>query len=365
MSASARLRRFRRATGPAVGVAATISLLALPAGAAARPGDEVRPRSLHLTMSAPGTRGYGVTIDTLGHHRVTLTVSKNGQIASYMTRGKVSRHRVKADFGRFGRISLRFHGKRRPFRAEPPQKRAKPRTRRTVCRGRRPQREIGRFHGSIEFDGQHGYTRLAVGRLHGEVRRSYRQVCRLVPIRMHKHRGRHAQRAAVASSASADPFGFNLTLLSARSRIGHALVRFTAISLEPPRGIPLAAKDLFSVITASLQEQVGRVRVYRSAMQTAAPARVRVSRRGVQPASARLALAAPFSGGALYRAATEESHASWTGSLGVRLLGSGLLPLTGPRFHVVLCRVSAFNPRQSCFRRAEARAARASNVLRR
>ncbi|HEY3553089.1 MAG TPA: hypothetical protein VGK66_05310 [Solirubrobacterales bacterium] len=338
---------------------ATFSLLVLAPSAVARPGDEVRPRSLHLTMSADGTRGYGITVDTLGHHRVTLTVEKNAQLASYTTRGKVSRHQVKADFGRFGKLLLRFHGKRRPFPA-PPHKRSKPQRVRTVCRGRHPQREVGRFHGTIEFDGQHGYTRLAVGKLRGEVHRTYRQVCHEVRVRKHQHADR---REAIASSASADPFGFNLTLLSARSRVGHSLTRFTVISLEPPRGIPVPAKDLFSVITASLQEKVGRVRVYRSAMQFAAPARVKISRRGVKPTTARLALDSPFSGRANYKGATKTSPASWTGTLGVRLLGSPLLPLTGPQFHVVLCRVSAFKPRQSCFRRAEARAARASGVL--
>ena len=362
MSASARPRRLRRAFVPTAGVSAvTFLLLLAPSGAAARPGDEVRPRSLHLTMSGAGTRLYDVTVDTLGHHRVTLTVSKGGQLASYATRGRVSRHQVKADFGRFGKVSLHFRGKRRPF-PSPPQKRSKPRTTRTVCRGRRPQRQVGRFRGTIEFDGQQGYTRLAVGKLHGEVRRSYRQVCRRVPVRKHEHRH---PREAVASSASADPFGFNLTLLSARSRVGRSLTRFTAISLEPPKGIPVPREDLFSVITASLQEKVGRVRVFRSAMQFAPPKRVRISRRGVDPATARLALAAPFSGRARYRAADGGSPANWTGDLGVRLLGSGLLPLTGPHFHVVLCRVSAFNPRRSCFRRAEARAARASSAWRR
>jgi hypothetical protein len=338
-----------------------MTLLVAPAGAAARPGDEVRPRSLHLTMAAAGTRGYAVTVDTLGHHRVTLTVSKHGQLASYTTRGRVSRHQVKADFGRFGKVSLRFHGKQRPF-ATRPGSHPSPRVERRRCRGRKPQREIGRFRGTVEFDGQHGYTRLAVGKLRGEVHRSYRQVCRLVPARKHRPR---AGRAALSSSSSADPFGFNLTLFSARSRVGRTLTRLTAISLEPPRGIPLAPKDRFSIVTASQKERVGRVRVFRSAFQLAAPDRVRISRRGIEPQTARLALDNPFSGDAHYKAAEKGSPAAWTGSLSVRLLGSGPLPLTGPAFHVVLCRVSAFNPRQSCFRRAEARAARASNTLRR
>lgn len=352
-----RQRRIWRATGCTIAAAAAISLLAVPASALGRSGDEVRPRSLHLTMSAAGTRGYGITVDTLGHHRVTLTVTRSNQLASYTTKGKVSRHQVRADFGRFGKVSLHFHGKRRPF-PRAPHKRSKQRAKRTVCRGRDPQREVGRFHGTIEFDGQNGYTRLAVGKLHGEVRRSYRQVCRRVPVPKHgKHR---RDREAVASSAPTDPFGFNLTLLSARSRVGHSLTRFTAINLEPPRGIPVPRADLFSVITASLQERVGRVRIYRSAMQMAAPARVRVSRRGVKPATASLALDSPFSGRAHYKGGHKGTAAAWTGTLAVRLLGSGLLPLTGPRFHAVLCRVSAFNPRQSCFRRAEARAATAA-----
>jgi hypothetical protein len=359
MSASARLRRVRRAGGYTVATAATISLLAAPAGAAARPGDEVRPRSLHLTMSASGTRGYAVVVDTLGHHRVTLTVSKHGQLASYTTRGKVSRHQVKADFGRFGKVMLRFRGKQRPF-AAPPRPHPSHRVERRRCRGRKPQRQIGRFHGTIEFDGQHGYTRLAVGKLRGEVHRSYRQVCRLLPARKHGH---GAGRAAISSSAGTDSFGFNLTLFSARSRVGGSLTRLTAISLEPPPGIPLPRQDLFSIVTASLQEKVGRVRVFRSTFQTAAPGRVKISRRGVEPPTARLALDSPFSGRAHYKGPDQGSPASWSGSLNVRLLGSGPLPLAGPQFHVVLCRVSAFNPRRSCFRRAEARAARIARAV--
>jgi hypothetical protein len=333
MEQRGRLRHIRRAAGCTFAVVTAISLVAAPVSAAPRPGDEVRPRSLHLTMSAAGTRDYGVTVDTLGHHQVTLTVTKNNQIASYETRGKVSRHQVKANFGRFGRVNLRFHGKRRPFPA-PTDKRARKQSKRRACSGRRPQREVGRFHGAVEFDGQNGYTRLALGKVQGEVRRTY-------------------------------PFGFNLTLLSARSRAEGALTRFTAITLEAPRGLPIARRDLFSVITASRQEKVGRVRVYRSVIQMAAPGRVKVSRRGADPQTARLALTSPFSGRAHYRGADKGSPASWTGNLGVRLLGTNLLPLTGPHFHTVLCRVSAFNPRQSCFRRAEARAARASNNLKR
>jgi hypothetical protein len=343
MEACVRLRRAGRASGGAA--LAVALLLCLPADATARPGDEVRPRSLHLTMSAPATRGYTVSVETLGHHRVILTARKGNQSATYMVRGKVSRHRVKADFGRFGRLSLRFRGHPRPF----PTLRRKDRKRSAPlrrCRGRRPEREVGRFRGTIEFDGQRGFTRLAVGGLRGELRRSYRQVCRIV--------ARRRGPAVAHSSAIAAAPTFTLALLAARARVGRALVRFSAINLEGPAGIRLPGESLFSLVLASTQEQVGRVRVTRSTFLLADPGEVKISRRGVRPARAKVALDRPFDGSALFRGATDTSPFSWRGDLAVHLPGTGRLPLTGPGFRATLCRVSAFRLRSSCFRRAEA-----------
>src|SRR5829696_2056084 len=99
MEACVRQRRVMRATGWAVVAAAT--LLFSAATATARLGDEVRPRSLHLAMAAEATHGYAVTVETVGHHRVILTAQKKGQLATYTVKGKVSRHRIRADFGRF------------------------------------------------------------------------------------------------------------------------------------------------------------------------------------------------------------------------------------------------------------------------
>lgn len=336
-----RPRRVRRATGGTV--LAAVALLCLPGAAAARGGEEIRPRSLHLTMSAEATRGYTVSVETLGHHRVILTAQKGGQVASYMVRGKVSRHRVKADFGRFGRLSLRFRGRPHPFLALPGVGTKPPKTRR--CRGRSPEREVGRFHGTIEFDGQRGFTRLAVGGLGGELRRSYHQVCRIVPRR---------PAAAVARSSAAGGTTFVLALLSARARVGHTLTRFSAINLEPPAGIRLPGESLFSIVLASIKEKVGRVHVIRSTYVVADPGEVKISRRGVRPAKAKVALGSPFGGTALFRGPSGGEPSSWTGPLNVRLPGTGRLPLTGPPFRASLCRVSAFQPRSSCFRRAEA-----------
>jgi len=341
-----RLGRVRRAGGCTI--AAAFLLLALPAGALARPGDEIHSRSLRLGIASIATKGYVVNVETTGHHRVILNVRKGSQFASYSVRGKVSRHRIKADFGRFGRVSLRFHGRPRPF-AAPSGRRGKSQRPRRRCNGRQPEREVGHFRGTVVFEGQRDFTRLAVGKAPGEVRRTYRRVCRAV----HKP----AAQASVSSAASTTPLGFTVSVLTARSRAGGALTQFSAISLQAPLGVPDG--DVFSLVSASLQEKVGRVRILRSTLQTEKPKAIRLSRRGVKPVKARLKLGSPFGGRARYVGATKSSPASWTGSLIVHLLGSGMLPLTGPRFHATLCRASAFNPADPCFRRAEASVAAA------
>ncbi|MGN6557792.1 MAG: hypothetical protein ACTHLH_07235 [Solirubrobacterales bacterium] len=341
MKPRGRLGRVRRAGGCTI--AGAVLLLTLPASAAAaRPGDQIRPRSLHLTLASIATKGYLVNVETAGHHRVILNVSKGSQFASYEVRGKVNRHRIKADFGRFGRVSLRFHGRPRAFPAPAPRRKSQPQNRR--CGGRRPERELGHFRGAVVFEGQRGFTRLAVGKTPGEVRRTYRQVCRTV----HKR----GARASISSSTSATPLGFTITVLTARSRVGGALTQFSAITLQAPLGV--SGSDVFSLVSASLQERVGRIQVLRSTLQTAKPGAIRISPHGVKPAKAQVKLGSPFSGRAHYVGAKKGSPASWTGSLSVRLLGSGALPLTGPHFHTTLCRASAFNPTAPCFRQAEA-----------
>src|SRR5207253_9590362 len=69
MHASTRLRRLKRASKLTAGTA-IVTALALPGAAAARPGTEVHPRSLHLVTSSFATRGYVVNVETFGHHRV-------------------------------------------------------------------------------------------------------------------------------------------------------------------------------------------------------------------------------------------------------------------------------------------------------
>lgn len=349
MHASTRLRRLKRASKLTAGTA-VVAALALPGGAIARPGTEVHPRSLHLVTSSFATRGYVVDVETFGHHRVILTARKHEQVATYTVRGKVSRDRILADFGRFGRVNLHFHGRKQPFQAEPKADKARDER----CRGRKPEREVGHFRGAVEFDGQRLYTRLAVGGLPGELNRSYRRVC-WVPRIAPEARAHVSASVPVVHRAGIPGTGLSLAVLSARARVDGALTHFSAINLESPFGIPIPRSERFSIVTAYRQERVGRIRVQRSTFDVMEAGRVKISRRGVDPAKARVALDRPFSGSALFRDGTSQSRASWQGDLAVRLPGTGALPLTGPGFHASLCRVSVFRPDSACFRQAEAR----------
>jgi hypothetical protein len=341
---------LRRVTGWMAG-ALLVVLLALPTLALGAPGDQVRSRSLHLRLSIPATRGYDVSLETAGHHRVTLTAQKNGLIAAYTVRGKVSRHRIRADFGRFGRVNLRFHGRARPFRVLPTKKILDGGKSRR-CRGRKPEREVGRFRGAIEFEGDRHFTRLAVGAVRGEVRRTYRQVCRL-----QRNPRAHASISSspqVVRRADLPRISLTLALLNARAHVAGALIRFSVIQVEIPPGLPVFG-GLFSLIAANSHERVGRVRVHRSTFVITEGNEVEISRRGVTPAKARVAPGSPFSGSAIFRGPTDEEPASWQGDLAVRLPGVGALPLTGPGFQATLCRASVFRLDSPCFRRAQAR----------
>ena len=325
-------------------VAAAIALLCLPATGAARPDDEVRPRSLHLSVSAEGTRGYSIRIDTLGHRRVILTAEKGGQVATYRVNGSVSRRHVRADFGRFGRVSLRFRGSPRPFGFERRARRGSDRNaprRDRRCTGRPSRREVGSFKGVLEFEGQRGFTRVATGEAAGEVRRFYRRVC---------ERKRPARRRG--QGAGSEPFA--LRLFIARDRERRALTRFEALGFEASSAIPLPPGLLPALVSVERNERVGRVRVSRSTFLITEPGAVTISRRGVRPARVRIAPPRPFAGAGAYRGPTEGTPDSWTGSLRVRLAGSGELPLTGPEFETVICRIATTRSSDPCVRRAEA-----------
>jgi hypothetical protein len=307
-----------RALRPAIPIA--LAILVLPAGASAKGIFDTKHRSETVTMSVHGSHGYRIAIEGHTHGRVRLTVSKHSSAAEYTVPGRIARHRLRANFGRLGRISVRFHrvGEPRPGRTIIPLK----------CKGRPPLREPGRFEGTIRFRGERGFTSVAVHGAWGSVVRRFKRSCALP-----RRRGR--RRASRAASASGFDSIFVTALAAAERRKGRT-VALSSVGFETPpnkRGESLS----LTLVDAGLAERRGRIAIRRQVLIDGDQGTVLASPLGAEPITATVILPSPFAGTGSY---FEEagSRPRWTGSLRVRLPGADRVPLTGPHFTAALCR---------------------------
>jgi hypothetical protein len=301
----------RLAPALAIGLAA----LALPATAAAKPGYTVKPKSLHLKIGLPASNGYTASIATNGHRQVVLNVSKGDVFARYTALGKVSRKGIEADFGSFGQVSLRFRGKRR-YHPQLIPGLDLPKFLRNRCKGRQGVAESGVFVGNVSFEGEHGFTRVRANRRKGKVVRRYRQVCKgRVPAFANKIREESA-----LLTAEAKRFGNTRFLLSAQTSLSIGSEEFS-----------------LGFVVGGEKEKVGRVAVNKAALVFEEDDLFAISPPGKKPLTAKSKLPKPFEGTSTYMD-DGSTPPTWTGSLGVRLPGSGLVPLSGPEFKAELCR---------------------------
>lgn len=319
---------------------AAAALMVLPTGASAKPGYLVKPKSLELHVDVPTRNGWAMSLDTAGHRQVVLTASKGEFIALYKTLGRVTRKGIEADFGSFGHVSLRFHAKPEPRRVpapSPPEVRQRPQ--RPRCTGRAPVVERGIFRGSLRFEGERDYIGVLSNRLSGNVKRTYKQVCK---------------RRTPLARASRAPIREELVALAAIAQIRGETRFFQAfkVTVRGKGGTEFGV----SIEFGAQSEKVGRVlasKVALTGLEDESSASYLLSRRGADPVTAEITPPSPFSGTGLYRA-EGDMPATWTGALGVRLPGLGLVPLTGPEFEPTFCR--AANQREStrCFDQLEA-----------
>jgi hypothetical protein len=299
--------------------AIAIASLPLPAVGSAGPLPTVLPRSLGLEMNLEGSDGYSVSVTGHGHHHVEVLATKGRYFAFYRVRGSVSRDHIDADLGRFGRVSVRFDGSVRPepdpFAGE--------------CSGRRPIHETGLFRGAVEFRGEHGFTRVSARSVRGDLYRTFRQVCRL------------RDRSGAGASGTA---GFAITVLAAGSRSAGRGIYFDAFRLdrEPGGGRPSPW-----ITTAGLSEQLGRIALSKVVVTESSPAEIRVSAKGVHPASADVAPGRPFAGTAFFREAPAPAP-EWTGDLNLRLPGVGPTGLAGEQFDAELCHATGVRQLNRC-----------------
>jgi hypothetical protein len=290
---------------------------AAPAAASLKPSYVIEPKGLHLRVGLPENHGYSVSLNTRGHRQVTMSVFKDRSFVRYTALGKVTRKGIEADFGSFGQVSLRFRSKSRFHPRYIPGLRL-PGPLRKDCKGRKPIGEKGVFLGNLRFSGEHGYVEVKAHRRRGEVVRSYHRIC--------KRRSRGG-----ASKAKSGIEAAGLTAAARREGTLRYLLAFeTSFSLEEE-------DESTTLAFGGLKEKAGRVAVDKLALVIDESDSMKVSPVGEKPLSAEVKLPKPFEGTGSY---LQEGRArgSWSGDLGVRLPGSGLVPLTGPEFETGLCR---------------------------
>ena len=265
--------------------------------------------------------------------------------AKYTVRGEVSEHRVVADFGPLGKVSVHFRGHVRPaeaFFAEFFD---------LECVGRQPRREVGRFRGTIHFSEPNGFAATETTTAPGEVNRTYRRACRFPKAR--KPRGhRRVDSLGVSKRDSDSEELVTNALIATREEPG----RTTSLEALEFEGSGPAAKiaSLFGdLIAASARETVGRVAIQRSTLQFAELDALNVSPPGKQPERAKVNPEKPFLGSAAF-SHQPGTPPTWSGELEVRLPGIGMVSLTEPGFAPTLCRIKGKIAKSGCLRKAGA-----------
>jgi hypothetical protein len=316
-------------TRKAIGIlTACFLVLASPAAASLEPHYVVEPKGLHLRVGIPVSHGYLLSLWTKGHRQVTMQVQGDSSYLRYTALGKVTRKGIEADFGSFGQVSLRFRSKLRYHPRLIPGQRL-PESLHADCKGRGPIAEKGVFLGNIRFNGEHDYIEVKKHRLRGEVVRSYHRIC--------KRRSRGG-----ASRAESGIEAAGLTAAARREGTLRYLLAFEA-------SFSLEGEDKSTTLAfGGLKEKAGRVAVDKLALVHDESDSMKVSPVGEKPLSAEVKLPKPFEGTGSYLQ-DGKAPGSWSGDLGVRLPGSGLVPLTGPEFETGLCRAEEVARFERCF----------------
>jgi hypothetical protein len=305
------------------------ALVALPAGtASAKPGYVVKPKILRLIVPLPAGNGYFASIETEGHRKVSLRVTKGSFFATYTALGRVTRKGIEADFGDFGRVSLRFEPKSRftpkgVFAGIPI-----PDSLRRECKGKKSIGESGLFQGSVKFEGERDYTRIAARRLKGKVVRRYKRVCERRPgASASKDKLRHE---GVFYSSQSQRFGVTRFLVGVESTFAFDDEAFAN-----------------TIAFAGEKRKDGRVGVDKILLVLEELDSIEISPPRERPLTAELKLPRPFEGTASYLR-EGKAPATWTGDFGLRLPGSGLISLAGPEFEAEICRSNEEKEFDSC-----------------
>jgi hypothetical protein len=260
---------------------------------------------------------YGVRAEKVDHERYVVRYS----IYAVRNRGDLEHGVVRARFGSFGRVSLRFRPGDRIHRRDPG----------PDCEGGSETSEYGRFVGHLSFRGKSNYFHVSSAAGGALIEHAPRLLCK-------KGQAEEAPPKSLRRYVASTPLfpdDQSIALLYASSRSHGRYVGITAMHLE---GSEPGAEVQLAIVESRHGMAIGHG-VYldgpAGTLLTSLP--------GAHPATAALAPSAPFSGKAAY----SEQSGAWTGNLGIKLAGF-TVPLTGPDFHVHLCVVNPIKDRNGC-----------------
>jgi hypothetical protein len=290
-----RRRRFAGAVGVACLMGLSSALLAAcPSVAIAKGGHSVIPANRSEEFRLRGSGGFSISVVASGG-AVSLTARKGDLSASYSVRGVASSKRIKARFPGLGLVSVQFH----PF--GPAHRKAVP----PGCKGKDGTVQRGRFVGTVEFEGEQGYTTVHAAQAKGKVTVSRKQVCQ--------------------NTGGEGGSSFRLTALIATARsegISVVALRLTRKSRSTVG---------FAGFGATLFESLGRLSIVRSIEASGGINTFTTSETGREITSATITPPSPFTGSATYEK-QKGSPATWTGTLAGTFLGHGEVSLVGPQF---------------------------------
>jgi hypothetical protein len=288
-----------------IGGAAVVSAaLAGPAGAASGRKIAVEPR-----FQLAGTHDYRLLISARAS-TVTIGVARSadtphaGSSTTYVARGTTGPNGIHANFHQFGRIDVKFHRTAEAVRGLPPD-----------CFGGTTGAATipGYFTGTIDFEGEDGYTAIHTHRVRGEVVLPPTEQCPLV--------------AGGANPLVETP---NAELPPSKTRMS-----LSALEKSGTGGLFFAARRAGKTgFYAERFGTVGRIGIlsfaYALGPRSSFTSDAKVSYGTVDPPR-------PFVGTATLRRESGGKR-SWTGTLAATFPGAGRVSLVGTQFHTTLAR---------------------------
>jgi hypothetical protein len=272
------------------------ALSAVPA--VAKRGHFTRDTVRTMEANIRGSNGYGISLfGNAGY--VYMTVSGHHATVSYTARGRASGGRIKARFGRVGRVSLEFHRRGVPHLIhEVPNN----------CTGEGRIVERGVFTGRLRFDGEMQYASVHASHLRGKLTRHLPEVCD-------------------EPRSEAKPSPIRWTELQATSKDAQTI--FDAFKFDSGSG-SVQSRAFF--VASVVEPLTPKFSIIRTAEIGASSDDFEATREKGHVTSATVEPPAPFSGTATYLRSPPSSPEGWTGSLAVELPGIGKIGLTGPGF---------------------------------